>query len=244
MSIELIHGDCLDFDLPQIDLVLADPPYGTTACKWDSVIPFEPMWEQIWRVSKQNAAVCLFGSEPFASKLRLSSKYYKYDWVWKKNQASNFATAKYQPLREHETISVFYKEKATYNPQKEERAESSRKRLKSHITPHSNPREIYSGLSDDGTKRFYNKDYKNPGTVQFFKVVPRHSGTLHPTQKPVELLEYLIKTYTNEGDTVLDFCMGSGSTGVACQNTGRNFIGIEKEKKYYDIACERMAFKG
>lgn len=242
--IKLLHGDCLELmkDIPDnsVDMVLTDPPYGTTACKWDTVIPSDPMWNELKRITKDNGAICLFGSEPFSSHLRLSNlKMFKYDWIWEKNQASNFASAKKQPLKQHETVSVFYK-RNRYYPQKELRLESSRKRLSSAITPHNKPREIYGGLVDSGEKRYYDKDYKNPSSVQKFKVVPRHKGTLHPTQKPVALLEYLIKTYTLENETVLDFTMGSGSTGVACKNLNRKFIGIEKDDKYFEIAKDRV----
>jgi site-specific DNA-methyltransferase (adenine-specific) len=246
MSYELIHGDCLekmkDIEQGSIDLVLTDPPYGTTACKWDSVIPFQPMWECINKVIKSNAAICLFGSEPFSSLLRVSNlKNFKYDWIWFKNKPSGAMIAKKQPLRSIESISVFYNEQANYYPVMVKRTEKELMRFayKSKIT---------NGSSIDGRK--YGKTpnrfdalYKYPINLllNFKTVFTRGSDYYgHQTQKPVALLEYLIKTYTKPGETVLDFTMGSGSTGVACINTGRNFIGIEKEKKYFDIATKRL----
>lgn len=234
MSIELIHGDCLEVmpDLTdKVDLVLADPPYGTTQCKWDDVIPFNKMWPNLWRLTD---VVCLFGTEPFSSFLRTSSiSRYKYDWVWKKSQAVGHLNAWKMPLRNTENISVFYK-RCSYKPQlvdkplKDQRPQTARTRKTDCYGDHK--LDVHRCPPDKSM----------PRTIIEFNNQQRN---VHPTQKPTDLLEYLIKTYTNGGDTVLDFCMGSGSTGVACQNTGRNFIGIEKEKKYYDIACERMAFK-
>ena len=247
-NIKLYKGDCLEI-LPlipenSVDFILTDPPYGTTACTWDSVIPFEPMWEQIWRVLKPNGAVALFGSEPFSSALRMSQiKYFKYDWVWEKNQPSNPAVAKKRPMLWHENIQIFYKKQPIYNPQMEDCSESTKKRWSDGQVNYSHN----TSRTDKGhftTTSLPVFKYKiNPRSYLKFKVVSRAKGTLHPTQKPVDLLEYLIKTYTNEQETVLDFTMGSGSTGVACQNTNRNFIGIEKEDKYMDIAIERMGLQ-
>lgn len=235
-SIWVEKGDCLDLmkEIPdgKIDLILTDPPYGTTRCKWDSVIPFEPMWEQLHRITKPNGAICLFGSEPFSSLLRVSNiKNFKYDWVWDKSQKSNFLNAKKQPLRSHEIISVFYKKQCTYNYIK--------------TTGHTlkTVRNIERSDSDLYNKQYgsnnYNSTERYPHSILKYKKDTQRES-LHPTQKPVSLLEYLIKTYTNENELVLDFTMGSGSTGVACLNTGRRFIGYEKDDKYFDIACERM----
>lgn len=222
-------------DIPNgsVDLILTDPPYGTTACKWDSVIPFEPMWEQLNRIIKPNGAICLFGSEPFSSALRMSNiKQFKYDWIWDKKIPSGMCNAKIQPMRQTENISVFINGKSYYNPQMKKR---------------DNPikagglKDSYSGGNAGKTMKPLHKIYdeKYPTTLITFDKVRRCN--FHPTQKPVDLLEYLIKTYTNDGETVLDFTMGSGSTGVACVNTGRNFIGIELDKQYFDIASNRIA---
>ena len=238
VNIELKQGDCLELmkDIPDgsVDLVLTDPPYGTTACKWDSVIPFEPMWEQLNRIIKPNGAICLFGNEPFSSALRMSNiNMYKYDWYWKKERPTNIFQVKRRPAKYCETISVFYKKQCTYN---ETKVQSSGRIVKnkpkgSHsITTALNQIKV-TPYDDDGTR--------HPCEILEFK---RDVQTcrLHPTQKPVALLEYLIHTYTNEGETVLDFTMGSGSTGVACVNTNRNFIGIELDENYFKIAKERI----
>ncbi len=235
MKTELIHGDCL-IELPKIfdkkiDLILTDPPYGTTQCKWDSIIPFEPMWEQLKRVIKDNGCIALFGSEPFSSALRMSNiKNFKYDWVWEKNKCTGVLNAKKQPLRNIENIIIFYKKQCLYNPQG---IQSCNK-----ITSTGNSG---NGNSDNYGKvkigTYIQTQTGYPKQKLFFNSVTK---TLHPTQKPVALLEYLIKTYTNENDTVLDFTMGSGSTGVACKNLNRNFIGIEKDDKYFDIAKQRI----
>ena len=222
----LQQGDCLELmkNIPDgsVDLVLTDPPYGTTACKWDSIIPFEPMWEQLNRIIKPNGAICLFGSEPFSSALRMSNiNGFKYDWYWKKRPV-NFLNAKKQPLREVENIMVFnsgtyYPQGLIYKPRTNKRSNSTQTNGNHGLENHSEftnyPKNILEQIGERG---------------------------LHPTQKPVALLEYLIKTYTNEGETVLDFTMGSGSTGVACVNLKRNFIGIELEEEYFKIAEERI----
>ena len=230
-------GDCLELmkQIPDksIDMILCDLPYGTTACKWDTVIPFEPLWEQYNRIIKDNGAIVLFGSEPFSTELRHSNlKNYKYDWVWKKNNAGNFALCKKQPLKYHEVISVFYKKMPIYNPQGIKKLETPK------LMSNKNKAGKLGHLSSEKKRDFYIQEYKNyPSTIIEFS---RPHKPLHPTQKPVELLEYLIKTYTNEGEIVLDNCMGSGSTCVACVNTNRHYIGFEKEPKYYDIACKRI----
>ena len=231
-SYEIYHGDCLEImqTMPNnsVDLILCDLPYGTTACKWDTIIPFKDLWEQYKRIIKENGAVVLFGTEPFSSELRHSNlKMFRYDWIWNKNRFVNFAAAKKQALKIHEIISVFYKKQCTYNPQ-------GVIEINKTIRQGSVSSEI---IGKQGRKREYTQTMTNyPKSILNFK----SEMGLHPTQKPVALLEYLIKTYTNEYDMVLDNCMGSGSTGVAAVNTGRRFIGIEKEKKYYDIARQRI----
>ena len=241
--IELRHGDCLELmkDIPDgsVDLVLTDPPYGTTACKWDSVIPFEPMWEQLNRIIKPNGAICLFGSEPFSSALRMSNiKNFKYDWVWQKPRGTGHLNSKKQPLRDVENISVFYKKQCMYNPQygygKPYSALKGGKKTKIS----ESGKTTYGTFMNGAEYRNDNSGFRYPKQVIKFGVVER--GTVHPTQKPVALLEYLIKTYTNEDETVLDNCMGSGSTGVACVNTNRRFIGIELDDKYFEIAKRRI----
>jgi site-specific DNA-methyltransferase (adenine-specific) len=249
MFTDLILGDCLEKmkDIPDksVDLVLCDPPYGTTACKWDNVIPFDLMWAQIKRIRKDNAAVCLFGSEPFSSHLRLSNiKEFKYDWIWQKSMPNNFAQASYQPMKYHEIVSVFYKSKSKFFPIMQDRSDIGKARLKSSgkVLDGSNNKSNFMNFNrGQGIYREYDKNLVNPKSVQIFNSVPNCNGTkLHPTQKPVPLLEYLIKTYTLENETVLDFTMGSGSTGVACKNLNRNFIGIEQDEKYFEIAKNRI----
>ena len=229
--IQLLHGDCLELmkDVPDksIDMILCDLPYGTTQNKWDSVIPFEPLWSQYRRLIKDNGAIVLFGAEPFSSALRMSNiKAYKYDWIWDKRQVTGFLNAKKQPLRQHETISVFYKKQCVYNPQ----MFKGKPQLKNT-----------GGQSSNYGKYTYMphvSDIYYPKSILTFPQQRIKGG--HPTQKPVPLLEYLIKTYTNEGNIVLDNCMGSGSTGVACVNLNRNFIGMELKQEYFDIAVERI----
>ena len=230
--IDLKHGDCLELmkDIPDgsVDLVLTDPPYGTTACKWDSVIPFEPMWEQLNRIIKPNGAICLFGSEPFSSALRMSNiKNYKYDWIWEKEQGVNQFLCKKQPLRKTENVSVFYKKQARYNPQMAKASGYTVDRLIGC--------ELFGKPKKIKTK---NEGWRYP--VNILRYNRELTKRYHPTQKPVELLEYLIKTYSNKNNTVLDFTMGSGSTGVACVNTNRRFIGIELDDKYFEIAKQRI----
>lgn len=232
--IKLINDDCLNAmkDIPDssIDMILCDLPYGTTACKWDVVIPFEKLWKEYKRIIKDNGAIALFGSEPFSSKLRISNlKMYKYDWYWNKKIPSGMSYAKYQPMRQIESILVFCKGKTVYNPQMQKRDKIIKGggMTKGETTNNSNLVALHKTY-----------EYKNPTTLLTFDKIRKDS--LHPTQKPVALLEYLIKTYTNEGDLVLDNCMGSGSTGVACINTKRNFIGIELDEKYFKIAKDRI----
>lgn len=242
--IELKNGDCLelmkDIHDGSIDMILCDLPYGTTACKWDTVIPFEPLWNQYKRIIKDNGAIVLFGSEPFSSSLRMSNlKNYKYDWVWRKPRSTGFLNAKKQPLRDTENISVFYKKQCVYNPQYSDGEPYSS--MKGGKTPKVSKKgdTTYGTFMRGAQYRNDNNGFRYPKTVIEFGVVGR--GTVHPTQKPVALLEYLIKTYTTPGDVVLDNCMGSGSTGVACVNTGRRFIGMELDPGYFAIAEKRIA---
>ena len=244
----LIQGDCIEVmqnlikQGVKVDAIITDPPYGTTACKWDSVIPFDKMWDCLNKLIKDNGAIVLFGSEPFSSILRISNlKMYKYDWIWIKNKPSDFSNAKYKPMCNHEIISVFCKGKHTYNPIKELRDLKERYiNLAQGFTRNGNYGSNTQNTKLENTPKQYDA-LRHPTTVKKFDVVPNNKGSrLHPTQKPVDLIEYLIKTYTNEGETVLDFTMGSGTTGVACKNLNRNFIGIEKDEKYFEIAKERI----
>ena len=250
-DITMHKGDCLEIMdrlIEQgiiVDAIITDPPYGTTACKWDSVIDFDEMWLRLNKLIKPNGAIVLFGSEPFSSALRMSNiKNFKYDWIWEKNIAGNFATANKQPMKYHEILSVFYKKQCTYNKQLIERSESGKKRCKS---PHNyNTNEINSDINNNLSRKTlgivkYNPDLKNPSSILKFSKVKK---TVHPTQKPVVLMEYLIKTYTNENELVLDFTMGSGTTGIAAKNLNRNFIGIELDDKYFEIAKERIEKAG
>jgi len=230
----LILGDCIEemkkLDDNSIDLCLTDPPYGTTACKWDNLIPFEPMWRELKRIVKDNGAICLFGSEPFSSALRMSNiKMFKYDWVWEKNQPTNYPNVKKQPMFNVEIVSIFYSNRCQYFPQ-------GLKILNKMMSRGKHP-ESYGrvNIKDNGKRLCQFTNY--PRQVLKYGVKGKR---VHPTQKPVALLEYLIKTYTLENETVLDFTMGSGSTGVACKNLNREFIGIEKDEKYFNIAKKRI----
>ena len=236
-NIKLYQGDCLEVmdkliaEGVKVDTIITDPPYGTTACKWDSIIPFDEMWERLNKLIKPKGAIVLFGSEPFSSALRMSNiKNYKYDWIWEKNKPTNFGNANKMPLKSYETISVFYNSLPTYNPQG------------------------LVNIPEKTVKRNKNEEpeaYGKTGLVGEFKRsktnFPRQNlkfgmegKNVHPTQKPVALMEYLIKTYTNENELVLDFTMGSGTTGVACKNLNRSFIGIEMDEKYFTIAKKRI----
>ena len=241
---KLKQGNCLEVmkEIPagSVDMILCDLPYGTTACKWDTVIPFEPLWEQYKRVIKKNGAIVLFGSEPFSSHLRLSNlHWFKYDWQWVKSRKNGFVHAKGMPLRETEIISVFsggaIRRNAdlpmTYNPQGVE--PFVKKRVNYVKTTLA-----YSGGHEIGTE-YDQKGFGYPTNLIPFKNESPKTQ-VHPTQKPVALCEYLVKTYTNEGEWVLDNTMGSGTTGVACVNTNRNFIGIEQDEKYFEIAKNRI----
>jgi len=234
---KLYNGDCLEVmkSIPDksIDAIIADPPYGTTNCKWDNVIPFDLMWEQLNRIIKDNGAIVLFGSEPFSSALRMSNIHnYKYDWIWDKvNKKVGFGNSKKQPLRSIENISLFYKKQCLYKP--------IMAKGKPYKTKSGGDYKIYEkgGLKSIITD---NKGTRYPHSIISIKGDLKKEMGLHPTQKPIELMEYLIKTYTNELETVLDFTMGSGSTGVACCNTNRDFIGIELDKDYFKIAEQRI----
>jgi DNA modification methylase len=235
MLYQLMQGDCLELmkQIPEasVDAIITDPPYGTTACKWDSVIPFDPMWKELNRVIKPNGAILLFGSEPFSSALRMSNiKRYKYDWVWDKVKTGNPLNAKKCPLPKTENISIFYDKPPSYNPQM-----ILREKIKKSGNVNVKNIKCFNGL--DGKNREYTHRYP---TNLISVSNANQKGKVHPTQKPVALLEYLIRTYTNENETVLDFTMGSGTTGVACANTGRNFIGIEQDAKYFEIAKARI----
>ena len=238
----IYQGDCLELmnGIPDksIDMVLCDLPYGTTACSWDEVIPFDKLWKQYERIIKDNGVVVLFGNEPFSSSLRMSNiNNYKYDWKWDKNSGSNFVSAKYQPLRIYEDVCVFYKNTPIYNPQMILRDKSKfRVSGKSKMKYNS----ITGTVNQEGK---ISSEYKYPTNKLNYDRMGAELNSkhrLHPTQKPVALLEYLIKTYTNEGCVVLDNCIGSGSTAVACINTNRKYMGIELNKNYYDIAVERI----
>lgn len=233
----LYHGDCLEVmqQIPEnsVDMVLCDLPYGTTRCLWDSIIPFDALWMSYKRICKKEAAIVLFASMPFSALLVSSNiKHYKHDWIWQKNAGSNFGCVKYQPMREHESILVFSYGKPTYNPIMQERAESGKSRIVYDVL-YNTKTDCYG---DFFTTLSHRQELRYPSSIQKFN---RERG-LHPTQKPVALCEYLIKTYTNEGMVVLDNCMGSGTTGIACLNTNRKFIGIEKDDKYFNVAKQRI----
>ena len=238
--LNLMQGDCLERmkEIPDgsVDMILTDPPYGTTACKWDSVIDFDLMWEQLNRIIKPNGAVSLFGSEPFSSALRLSNvKNYKYDWVWNKSKSNGFFNVKKMPLKNIECISVFYKKQCTYNPQG---LKPCNKVIKTRVGDKSGKHKSAHNGGKIKVDTYKQTAEGYPNQSLFYK---KPNKTAHPTQKPVALMEYLIKTYTNENETVLDFTMGSGTTGVACVNTNRDFIGIELDETYFNIAKQRIA---
>ncbi len=246
-NVQLFNGDCLEImkHIPDksVDMILCDLPYGTTACKWDSVIPFDELWKQYKRIIKDNGAIVLFGSEPFSSFLRTSGiDLYKYDFIWHKSRPTGFAQAKNQPLRDYENVCVFSKGNAIHASQTKNRMVYNPQGLMScHI-------EKKQGNKNGKTDTCFSnrKSHKNVHLQECTNyprqviAIASESKTVHPTQKPVALCEYLVKTYTNLGDTILDNCMGSGTTGVACKNLGRDFIGIELDKNYFDIAQQRI----
>ena len=235
MTETLLQGDCLELlkevKTNSIDLILADLPYGTTARnKWDVIIPFDPLWDQYMRIIKEHGVIALFGDEPFASELRLSNKkYYRYDWIWIKSNSTGFLNAKKMPLKNTETISIFYKHLPMYNPQMTKGKPYVTRRRKGKTTTNYGKYQVHPLTINKGTRY--------PTTTIKFNSVFK---TVHSTQKPVDLLQYLIKTYTNEGMLVLDNCMGSGSTGVAAKQLKRNFIGMELDKEYFEIAKQRI----
>ena len=230
----IYHGDCLELmqHIPDksIDMILCDLPYGTTACKWDTIIPLDKLWEQYERVIKDNGAIVLTASQPFTTKLINSNiKNFKYTWVWEKSRFANQMLAKKQPLKIHEDICVFYKKQVNYKPQGLIEINKMTKQGK----------KISDNNGGGLRKTSYKQKHTNyPRTILKYKSVGK---TIHPTQKPVALFEYLIKTYTNEGETVLDNCMGSGTTAIACINANRNYIGFELDEGYYNIANNRIA---
>lgn len=237
---ELYLGDCLEVmdklikEGVVVDAIITDPPFGATKCKWDSVIPLDEMWRRLNKLIKPNGVICLFGSEPFSSSLRISNiKNYRYDWKWIKQRGTGHLNAKKQPMKNNEDIIVFYKKQCTYNP------------IMLEGKPYTDKRKgqpIQETLYNKAERQTYiNKSTRYPvNTLYFDKIC---INQLHNTQKPVDLMEYLIKTYTNEGDLVLDFTMGSGSTGVGCMNLNRKFIGIELEENYFNIAKDRIENK-
>jgi site-specific DNA-methyltransferase (adenine-specific) len=241
--IKLLQGDCLELmkDIPDksVDMVLCDLPYGTTACKWDSAIPFEFLWEQYNRIVKKHGVVALFGTQPFTSKLIMSNlKHFKYEIIWHKSKSGSAFTAKYRPIAKHENICIFCKGTAKYNPQlvKGEPYSRIHKKSEAKINNHN----IGFKHSDNEEVVSVNTGFRYPETVQFFQQKWRRQDQLHPTQKPVDLLEWLIKSYTIEHDVVLDNCMGSGSTGIACLNTNRDFVGMELNEEYFSVAKTRI----
>lgn len=243
---DLRQGDCLEImpTLPSesVDMVLCDPPYGTTQCPWDSIIPLDEMWGNIKRISRRNIAQVFFGSQPFTTKLIVSNIVdFKYSWIWRKNRASGHMHVKNKPLKIHEDVLVFSSGTTNHGSQSKNRMPYNPIGVKkSRVVAKNTFSDVLNAFSPNRT-RYHKLDGSNyPNTILDFKKV-ENTGKFHPTQKPVKLLEYLIKTYTNPGDTVLDFTMGSGSTGVACKNTGRNFIGIELDAEYFEIAKRRIA---
>lgn len=263
---KLYNGDCLEVmdalinDNVVVDAIITDPPYGTTACKWDSIIPFNEMWNKLNKIIKPNGAIVLFGSQPFTSALIMSNpKMFRYEWIWEKQYATNFMGAKNAPLKYHENVIVFSKEKHEYYPQKykvielEDIRHMSKKRFKEFMTLRDydkyakvDRRKNVNNIEDRNEchlgkvkhTRKVDDGYRNPKSV--IKINGSKNNNVHPTQKPVALMEYLVKTYSNEGETVLDFTMGSGTTGVACRNLNRDFIGIELDENYFNIAKDRI----
>ena len=233
---KIYNEDCLEgmkrIPDKSVDMILCDLPYGTTACKWDTIIPFEPLWEQYERVIKDNGAIVLTASQPFTSALIMSNpKMFKYEWIWDKVRGVGFQVAKYRPMMRHESVLVFGKGRVNYYPIMEER--DVVKKSKCYTASDSSPLKY-----NDNEVRVYT--HKNPTSIQVFSNASQ-KGKVHPTQKPVALFEYLINTYTREGETVLDNCMGSGTTAIACINTNRNFVGFELDETYYSLANERIA---
>ena len=238
MDNTVTQGDCLEVMkmIPDgsVDMILCDLPYGTTACKWDTIIPFEPLWKQYERIVKDNGAIVLTASQPFTSVLACSNlKYFKYEWIWEKPKSTGHALSNIQPMKAHENILVFGNGKITYNPQLE---------IGDPYKGRNKPKYKESEEFSTGYGNRNNNDgFRFPRSVQFFKNTQYVDEQVHPTQKPLPLMEYLVLTYTNEGETVLDNCAGSGTTAIACINTNRNYILIEKEQEYIDIINNRIA---
>ena len=235
-----VNADCFDvfpfIEDKSIDAIIADLPYGTTACKWDTIIPFELLWEQYERVIKDNGAIVLTGKQPFTSQLVISNpKLFRYEIIWDKVCASNPMLAKKQPLQKHENIILFYKKQPTYNPQMEIGKVWSRGGYTTSKLIHGENLQKFDKRKSDKS------ELKYPKSIKEFSTANRTIKLLHPTQKPVSLFEYLIKTYTNEGETVLDNCIGSGTTAIACLNTERNFIGFELNEEYYNMSLKRIS---
>lgn len=235
-QVTLYNADCLEVMkyIPDgsVDMALIDPPYGTTQCKWDCDIDLTAMWNELHRIVKTDGAICVFGAEPFSSNLRMSNiRNFKYDFVWEKSKATGFLNAKRQPLRAHELVSVFYRKQCTYNPQMTQGAAYDK-----GVRKQQTDDDVYGSFEQVQVK---SEGQRYPRSVQYFKTA-ESEGSYHKTQKPLALLEYLIKTYSNEQDVVFDCFMGSGSTGVAAVNTGRNFVGIELDETYFKIADDRI----
>lgn len=245
MELNTVYNeDCLEgmkrIPDKSVDMILCDLPYGTTACKWDTIIPFGPLWEQYERIIKDNGAIVLTAAQPFTSFLIQSNlKLFRYEMIWEKTIAPNFMFLKKQPGRKHENVVVFYKKQPTYNPQMLAGTPYSDKRKTRNKEGYSSGREVIADMMKQEVK----KEIKNEGTrfpSTVFKISNGNNGNIHPTQKPVALFEYLIKTYTNEGDVVLDNCMGSGTTAIACLNTNRNYIGFEMDEEYHRLLTKRI----
>lgn len=239
---QIYKGDCIEVMNElinygvKVNAIITDPPYQMTSCDWDKNIPFDKMWDCITRIKADKCPVIMFASQPFTTKLISSNlNNYGYELIWKKNVPTGMAQAKYRQMKYHETLQCFYMTGTTYNPIMKERVGKHKECYRyDHYCGANNHIEM------NKLKKKYDPEFVQPSTILEFNVVPNRNGKLHPTQKPVDLMEYLIKTYTNEEDTVLDFAMGSGTTGVACQNTNRHFLGIEKDEKYFDIAFKRL----
>ena len=242
---KVIQGDCLKVmpEIPNksIDMILCDLPYGTTACSWDTIIPFEPLWEQYKRIIKDNGAIVLTASQPFTSKLVMSNlKMFKYEWIWDKVSGKDFYQARKRPLKQHENILIFSNGNTIYNPQT---YEAEKKNMRDRVKNKTKAQKgtIYGDLKEYVSKKDERRRYPGSVFVHSYQENELHySKRLHPTQKPVALFKYLIKTYTNKNDLVLDNCLGSGTTGVACKQLNRNFIGIEISEKYCKIAQDRI----
>ena len=241
----ILHGDCLELmkDIPtgSVDMILCDLPYGTTACKWDTIIPFDKLWKEYERIIKPKGAIVLFGAEPFSSALRMSNiKNYKYDWIWHKNKPSGALNSKFMPMQNHETISVFYYSKPFFNSILEPRdaTEKTKNNLKNKSVG-----KFYGSNTNGKANGLYtedkNIDFRKATTVKYFKCVPQKQRK-HSTEKPIDLLEYLVKTYTNEGELVLDNTAGSGTTAIACLNTKRQFIVMEQDPNYFEKIKKRV----